>query len=383
MQNAPIRSVPNEYAVHLGQPCLFTYSAPDMLHYRGDIVSNRPRDRRLNVNVAIVGASGAVGQEFLNVLEQRRFPVSELRLFASERSAGKPATFAGRKLTIQPLTSDSFRGINVAFFSAGKTISREYAPIAVKAGAVAIDNSSAFRMDSDVPLAVPEINGPALAAHRGIIAVPNCTAIIMCMAIWPLHRVSPIARIVVSTYQAVSGAGARALTELHEQTVETLRGRPPVPKVLPHAIAFNLFSHNTTIGADGYNEEETKVIQEARKIMGTPNLPITATCIRVPIPRAHSESINLTFVGTLTEQGARDALSKAPGVRLVDDRAANRFPMPIDASGGDDVLVGRIRTDASQPPGKGLDLFACGDQLRKGAALNGVQIAEHLFKLRS
>lgn len=255
--------------------------------------------------------------------------------------------------------------------------------MAAKAGAIAIDNSSAFRMEPDVPLAVPEVNGEQIAKHKGIISVPNCTAIILCMAIWPLHRASRIARVVVSTYQAVSGAGARALAELHEQTVEVIRGRPAEPRVLPHPIAFNLFSHNTAIGADGYNEEETKVMQETRRIMGEPKLALTATCIRVPIPRAHSESINLTFEGSLSEAAAREALSKAPGVRLVDDRPANRFPMPADASGGDDVLVGRIRGDASQAAGKGLDLFACGDQLRKGAALNGVQIAEQLLRSRT
>lgn len=332
------------------------------------------------MRIAVVGASGAVGQEFLQVLEQRRFPVSELRLFGSERSAGKPATFAGRQIEISRLTADGFRGVDFAFFSAGKTVSQEFAPLAAKAGAVAIDNSSAFRMDPEVPLAVPEINGDQIATHKGIISVPNCTAIILCMAIWPLHRASRIARVVVSTYQAVSGAGARALTELHEQTVEVIRGRTAEPRVLLHPIAFNLFSHNTAVGADGYNEEETKVMQETRRIIGEPKLALTATCIRVPIPRAHSESINLTFEGTLSESAAREALLRAPGVRVVDDRAANKFPMPADASGGDDVLVGRIRGDASQPAGKGLDLFACGDQLRKGAALNGVQIAERLIR---
>ncbi len=337
---------------------------------------------RSSVRVAVVGASGAVGQEFLQVLEQRRFPITELRLFGSERSAGKSASFAGRNINISKLSADAFKGIDFAFFSAGKTVSREYCPLAAKAGAVAIDNSSAFRMDPEVPLAVPEINGDQIARHQGIISVPNCTAIILCMAIWPLHRASRIARVVVSTYQAVSGAGARALTELHDQTVEVIRGRPAAPQILPHPIAFNLFSHNTAIGPDGYNEEETKVIQETRRIMSEPKLALTATCIRVPIPRAHSESINLTFEGSLSESAAREALAKAPGVQLVDDRVGNKFPMPADASGGDDVLVGRIRTDASQPAGKGLDLFACGDQLRKGAALNGVQIAEFLMKAR-
>jgi len=334
------------------------------------------------MNVAIVGATGAVGQEFLAVLEQRRFPVSRLILIASQRSAGRELTFAGHPVRVEPLAPERFDEVQVAFFSAGRSVSREYAPLAVRRGAIVIDNSSAFRMQPDVPLVVPEINAGTMHGHRGIISVPNCTAIILCMAIWPLHRISRIARIVVSTYQAVSGAGARALTELHDQTVEALRGRSPEPRVLPHPIAFNLFSHNTPIAENGYNDEENKVMEETRKIMGAPDLPITATCIRVPIPRAHSESINLTFTDALSEEQARAALAAAPGVRLVDDRAANRFPMPIEASGGDDVLVGRIRRDLSQPNGTGLALFACGDQLRKGAALNGVQIAEALLAQR-
>lgn len=330
------------------------------------------------MNVAIVGATGAVGQEFLSILEQRRFPIDRLTLLASPRSADVEMKFAGRAVRVEALTAESFKGVDVALFSAGKSVSREFAPAAVERGAVVVDNSSAYRMDPDVPLVVPEINGEQLARHRGIIANPNCTAIVLCMAVWPLHRAARIARMVVSTYQSVSGAGARALVELQEQTVEVLRGREAKPAVLPHPIAFNLFSHNTAIAANGYNEEENKVIEETRKIMAEPALPITATCIRVPIPRAHSESVNLTFVDSMSEQRAREVLSTAPGVRLVDDRAANRFPMPIDASGGDDVLVGRIRRDMSQPEGKGLDLFICGDQLRKGAALNAVQIAERL-----
>lgn len=328
------------------------------------------------MKAAIIGATGAVGLELLRVLEQRRFPVTELRLLASERTAGRVLDFRGEKLGVDALRPEALHGVEVVFFSAGRAIAREYAPRAARAGAVVIDNSSAFRMDAGVPLVVPEINGETIAGHRGILAVPNCTAIILCMAVWPLHRVSPVERIVVSTYQAVSGAGARALAELDRQMQDLAAGREARAEVLPYPIACNLFSHNTPVGPDGSNEEETKVMQEARKIMSAPDLRISATCVRVPIPRAHSESINLAFHGSLDESRAREILAGSPGVRVVDDRAANRFPMPLEASGGDDVLVGRIRADASQPPGRGLDLFACGDQLRKGAALNAVQMAE-------
>ncbi|MCK6457923.1 MAG: aspartate-semialdehyde dehydrogenase [Phycisphaerae bacterium] len=333
------------------------------------------------MNVAIVGATGAVGAEFLSVLIQRRFPVTNLRAFASNRSAGTRIEFAGRPVMVESLAPGCFDGCHLAFFSAGKTISREFAPTAVRAGAIVIDNSSAFRMQPDVPLGVPEINPDAIRGYRGIVAVPNCTAIILCMAVWPLHRAARLQRIVVSTYQAVSGAGARALRELHEQIEAAAAGRALVPKALPYPIVNNLFSHNTSIGPEGSNEEESKVIEETRRILGAPDLAISATCIRVPVPRAHSESINLTFADTLGELKARELLAAAPGVRVVDDREHNRFPMPIDASGGDDVLVGRIRADPSQPPGRGLSLFACGDQLRKGAALNAVQIAELVTNL--
>ncbi len=332
------------------------------------------------MNVAIVGATGAVGGEFLRVLEQRRFPVDELRAFGSRRSAGRELTFAGRTVRVAVLHDGCFRGVDLAFFSAGRAVSREYAPAAVRAGAIAIDNSSAFRMEEGVPLGVPEINPDAIRAHRGIIAVPNCTAIILCMAVWPLHRASRVQRIVASTYQAVSGAGARALRELHEQTRAVAAGAEPIAEALPYPIVHNLFCHNSPVGPDGYNEEESKVMAETRKIMSEPALAITATCVRVPVPRAHSAAINLTFEKTMSEPDARAALAAAPGVRIVDDRAANHFPMPRDASGGDEVLVGRIRADDSQPPGRGLNLFACGDQLRKGAALNGVQIAELLLR---
>lgn len=332
------------------------------------------------MNIAIVGATGAVGAELLRVMEQRRTPVDRLRLFASPKSAGKRLVFRDRPIDVEPLTATTFESVSLdaAFFSAGASISREYAPRAVRAGAVVIDNSSAFRMEPDVPLGVPEINADAIHRHKGLIAVPNCTAIILCMAVAPLQKLSRIQRIVVSTYQAISGAGARALAELEDQTRLAADGGVITPQVLPHQVIHNVFSHNTAIGPDGYNGEEAKVVQETRKILGDPEIQVSPTCVRVPVPRAHSESITLTFERPVSESAAREALSAAPGVRLVDDRERNYFPMPVDASGGDNVLVGRIRKDLGQPDGRGLCLFACGDQLRKGAALDAVQILELL-----
>jgi aspartate-semialdehyde dehydrogenase len=244
---------------------------------------------------------------------------------------------------------------------------------------VVIDNSSAFRMHTDVPLVVPEINSEDLKWHQGIIANPNCTAIVVAVAVWPLHRVNRVQRMVVSSYQAASGAGAAGLEELRTQTADVLAGRPAVPKVFPHPIAFNVFSHNTPMGPDGYNQEEEKVIAETRKMFHEPDLSITVTCIRVPVQRAHSASVNLTFERPIAPDEVRELLSRAPGVEVVDDREKGRFPMPVDASGRDSVLVGRIRQDFSQPENRGINLFVCGDQLRKGAALNALQILERLL----
>jgi aspartate-semialdehyde dehydrogenase len=333
-------------------------------------------------NIAILGATGAVGREMISILEQRRFPVGELRLLASARSAGTTMEFGGRPHSVNEVGPRSFDGIDIALFSPGATASRKWAPVAIEAGAKVIDNSSAFRMNAGVPLCIPEINGDQIAASK-LIAVPNCSAIIMNMAIWPLHCAARVKRVVVSTYQSASGAGLQAMNELESQTHDVLGGKAAAPRIFPHPIAFNLFSHNTAIGDNGYNVEENKIIEETRKILGEPAMPITATCIRVPIPRAHSESINLTFDRPITPTEARDILSRCPGVRLVDDAANNHFPMPIDASGKDEVLVGRIRQDISQPDGRGLDLFVCGDQLRKGAALNAVQIAEAMLEFRA
>jgi len=337
------------------------------------------RNKKIPV-VAIAGATGAVGVELMQCLEQRKFPLSELRLLASARSAGKTMKFRGNDVAVQELTDESLQGVDIALFSAGGAQSKRFAPAAVKAGAVVVDNSSAFRMDPNIPLVVPEINAGALAKHNGIIANPNCVAIVAATPLWPLHQVRRIKRIVMSTYQAASGAGAAAMEELSESTRAFLEGRAFQPKVLPHPYAFNVFSHNTKVDPEtGYNEEETKVMQETRKIFGVPDLRVTATCVRVPVLRAHCIALNIEFEGSLSPAEAREILAKAPGVRVVDDLERNYFPMPVDASGQDDVLVGRIRKDVSDPSGSTLSLFVAGDQLRKGAALNAVQIAEHLL----
>jgi len=329
-------------------------------------------------NLAIVGATGAVGQEACKILAQRGLEFGRLKLLASRRSAGKRISVRGRDIAVEVLSEASFDGVDYAIFSAGGGQSRKFAPVAVEAGCVVIDNSSTFRMDAEVPLVVPEINPGDLKTHRGIIANPNCSTIVMNVAVWPLHQINPVRRIVVSTYQAASGAGAVAMEELRSQTADYLAGREIKPEVFPHPIAFNLFSHNTPIDEGGYNTEERKMIDETRKIFHEPDMAITATCIRVPVLRAHSESVNLTFERPMTPDVVRKILTGAPGIEVVDDVAANRFPMPIDASGRDEVLVGRIRQDASQPDGRGIELFLSGDQLRKGAALNAIQILERL-----
>jgi aspartate-semialdehyde dehydrogenase len=333
----------------------------------------------MSVNVAVVGVTGAVGQEFLNVLAERNFPIKNLKLLASARSAGKSIEFKGTTFTVEELTKESFKDVKIALFSAGGSISREFGPAAVAAGAVVVDNSSCFRMKDGVPLVVPEVNPEAIAKHVGLIANPNCSTIIMNVPVWPLHKVNRIKRLVVSTYQAVSGAGAWGLYELEQQQRAFAAGREIVNEKFPHQIFNNLFSHNTTIGPNGYNEEEMKMVNETRKIFADPRISITATCIRVPVPRAHCESINIEFERPMTPEQVRQILSKAPGVRIVDDAANNHFPMPLEASGQDDVLVGRIRQDMSRDDGRGIDLFVAGDQIRKGAATNAVQIAEKLL----
>jgi len=337
----------------------------------------------MSISVAVVGATGAVGQEFIKVLERRNFPADNIKFLASARSAGKELRFRNTSYTIEELTEDSFVGVNIALFSAGSSISKKFAPIAVEAGALVVDNSSAFRMDPNVPLVVPEVNPEDIEKHKGIIANPNCSTIIMVVPLWPLYRKVKIERVVVSTYQAASGAGWKAMRELTNQTADFLAGREPKPEVLPHVYAFNLFSHNSKIGENGYNEEEMKMVNETRKMFHDDAIKISATCVRVPVLRAHSEAINITFAQPITEGEVRKILSDAPGIKIVDDREKNYFPMPIDASEQDDVLVGRIRQDISQPAGRGIDMFIAGDQLLKGAALNAVQIAELLPMVRN
>jgi aspartate-semialdehyde dehydrogenase len=330
------------------------------------------------LNVAILGATGAVGTELLALLAERNFPIAQLKLLASPNSAGKQVTFGADTIEVEEVKSDSFDGVDIVLASAGGSTSKQWAATAVAAGAVVIDNSSAFRMDPQVPLIVPEVNPQAAAQHKGIIANPNCTTILMNLAVWPLHQIKPVKRIVAATYQSASGAGARAMNELKQNAQQVLNGETPKPEVLPYQLAFNLFLHNSDLDAQGYCTEEMKMVNETRKIFGDPNIQITATCVRVPVLRAHSEAINLEFAEPFDLETARAAIAKAPGVTVVEDFAKNYFPMPIDASGKDDVLVGRIRQDISNP--NALELWLSGDQIRKGAALNAVQIAELLVE---
>jgi aspartate-semialdehyde dehydrogenase len=332
-----------------------------------------------NKTVAIVGATGAVGREFIGCLESRGIPLKALKLLASARSAGQTQRFRGEDLVIEELTEASFDGVDIALFSAGSGISKQYAPIAVQAGAVVVDNSSAFRADPAIPLVVPEINARRIQDHKGIIANPNCSAITTLVPLWPIHQVNPVRRLIISTYQAASGGGAALMEELELSTRAYLDGKTYQPKVVKYPYAFNLFSHNTAIDmATGYNDEETKVMKEARKIFEDEGMAINATCIRVPVLRAHSVSMTFTCERPIAPEEVRALLAAAPGVKLVDDRANNVFPMPIDASGQGDVLAGRIRTDLSDPSGKSISMFVAADQLLKGAALNAVQIAELL-----
>lgn len=330
------------------------------------------------VNVAILGATGAVGQELLALLAERQFPLHNLKLLASARSAGSRIEFEDTELTVEEVTDDSFKDIDILLASAGGSTSKTWAQKAVDAGAVVIDNSSAFRMQENVPLIVPEINPEAAAQHQGIIANPNCTTILMGVAIYPLHQIQPIKRVVVATYQSASGAGARAMAEVKNQAQDILDGKTPQPEVLPYPLAFNLFPHNSPLNQQGYCEEEMKMVNETRKIFNAPKLRVTATCVRVPVLRAHSEAINLEFEQPLSVEQARKAIAAAPGAKLVEDWDNNYFAMPIDATGIDSVLVGRIRQDISHPCG--LELWLCGDQIRKGAALNAIQIAELLMR---
>lgn len=329
--------------------------------------------------VAIVGVTGAVGAEFIATMDKRGFRVGRLKALASARSAGKTVSFRGKDVVIEELTERAFEGVDIALFSAGGGISKKYAPIAVKAGAVVVDNSSAFRMDPNVPLVIPEINAGRIRDHKGIIANPNCAAITALVPLWPIHQKNRIKRVIISTYQAASGAGAAAMDELVESTRAHLNGQVYTPKVMPHPYAFNLFNHNTAVDPEtGYNDEETKVINETRKIFEDDKIAIGVTCVRVPVLRAHCEAITFECEKPISEDQVRAIMAQAPGVKIVDDRVKNYFPMPIDASGQDDVLVGRIRKDLSDPSGHSISMFVAADQLLKGAALNAVQIAELL-----
>ena len=329
--------------------------------------------------VAIAGVTGAVGGEFIATMDKRRFPVGKLKALASARSAGKTLGFRGQQITVEALDENSFDGVDLALFSAGSGIARQFAPVAVKAGAVVIDNSSAFRMDPNVPLVIPEINARRIAEHKGILAVPNCSAITALVPLWPIHRQNRIRRVILSTYQAASGAGAAAMEELVESTRASLSGRTYQPKVFPHPYAFNVFNHDTRIDPEtGYNEEETKVIRETRKIFEDERIAIGVTCVRVPVLRAHCQVITFECERPISEQEVRKILSAAAGVKILDDRVKNHFPMPVDAAGQDAVLVGRIRNDLSDASGHSISMFVAADQLLKGAALNAIQIAELL-----
>jgi aspartate-semialdehyde dehydrogenase len=332
-------------------------------------------------NLAIAGVTGAVGQEFLRILEQRNFPFADLKLLASARSAGKTLTFRNAQYTIEELTERSFDDVDIALFSCGGSTSKRFAPVAAERGCVVVDNSSAYRMDPQTPLVVPEINAGDIDQHKGIIANPNCSTILMNLAIWPLHQVNPVQRAVVSTYQAASGAGAAAMAELETQTRQWAGRQAITQDIWKRQYVFNLFSHDSDVDPQtGYNTEETKMIKETRKIFHSEDIAVSVTCIRVPVLRAHCESVNLTFAEPMPADRARAILADAPGIQVIDDRRLNRFPEPLDASGQDDVLVGRIREDLGQPDGRGLELFLAGDQIRKGAALNAVQIAEQLLQ---
>lgn len=329
------------------------------------------------LRVAVLGATGAVGQELLELLDERSFPVAELVPLASPRSAGQSLSWRDQELTVAPVSPAAFAGVDLVLASAGGSVSKQWAPIAAAAGALVIDNSSAYRMDPAVPLVVPEVNPEAAFCHRGIIANPNCTTILLTLALAPLHARRPIKRVVVSTYQSASGAGARAMEELRSLSRTVLDGGEPISEVLPHSLAFNLFLHNSPLQPNGYCEEELKMLHETRKIMNTPELRLSATCVRVPVLRAHSEAVNIEFREPFPVEEARALLAAAPGVELREDFDTNRFPMPTDVTGRDPVAVGRIRQDLSEP--HALELWLCGDQIRKGAALNAIQIAELLI----
>ncbi|MBL9137286.1 MAG: aspartate-semialdehyde dehydrogenase [Verrucomicrobiales bacterium] len=333
-------------------------------------------NRNRNWKVAVVGATGAVGIEMIETLEKRRFPVESLTLLASARSAGKTLPFQGKDISVQELRRDSFQGIDIALFSAGGSISKEYAPIAAQAGCVVIDNSSAFRMDDSVPLVIPEINPEDAKKHKGIIANPNCTTAITLMALYPLHKAFGVTRVIAASYQAVSGTGAKAIEELQRQVRQLAAGETPTREVYPHQIAFNVLPHVDSFLPDGYTKEEMKLQNEGRKIMHHPSLRASITCVRVPVYRAHSVAVSAEFERPVSVEAAREVLSQAPGLDVVDNPAKNEYPLPLVVSGRYNCQVGRIRRDCALD--NGLAFWVAGDQLLKGAALNAVQIAELL-----
>jgi len=330
------------------------------------------------VNVAVMGATGAVGNSFLRILEERKFPIKNFRLLASERSKGKKLKFNGQDYPVEVLTHDSFKDVDIVLASAGASRSLEFLPSAVKAGAVCVDNSSAFRMDEDIPLVVPEVNAKRIRENKGIIANPNCSTIQMVVALWPIHKAAKIKRIVVTTFQSVSGAGQSKINELTEQVKDFVQNKKIVPKELPHQIAFNLIPQIDVFLENGYTKEEMKMVNETRKIMEDPSIQVNATCVRVPVFYAHSESVSIETEKHITPAEVRELLSKAPGVRVVDDPEHKAYPMPIHAEGKDDTFVGRIRQDESVK--NGISMWIVADNIRKGAALNAIQIAEELIK---
>src|SRR5947207_2025556 len=328
-------------------------------------------------DVAVVGATGAVGIEMIKTLEKRKFPVGKLTLLASARSVGKRLKFRGEEITVEELTKKSFGGIDIALFSAGSGISKEFAPVAAKAGGVVIDNSSAFRMDDSVPLVIPEINAADVKWHKGIIANPNCTTAVTLMALYPLHQAFNVKRIFASSYQAVSGTGAKAIEELRRQVDQLVKGQQATHEVYPHQIAFNVLPHVDSFLQDGYTKEEMKMQNEGRKIMHHPSFRASVTCVRVPVYRAHSVAVNAEFEKPITVESAREVFKKAPGLQLVDEPGRNEYPLPLYSAEQNDCAVGRIRQDCAFD--NGLAFWVSGDQLLKGAALNAVQIAEELM----
>ncbi len=337
----------------------------------------RPFEMNRNPHVAVVGATGAVGIEMIKTLEKRHYPVGKLTLLASARSVGKKLSFRGEEIPVQELKPDAFRGVDVALFSAGGSISKEFAPMAAHRDCVVVDNSSAFRMDETVPLVIPEINAADVKWHKGIIANPNCTTAITLMALYPLHQAFGVTRIFASSYQAVSGTGAKAIEELERQVNEIASGKPATKEVYPHQIAFNVLPHVDSFLADGYTKEEMKMQNEGRKIMHLPSFRASVTCVRVPVYRAHSVAVSAEFQRPITVEAARDVLKNAPGLDIIDDPANKRYPLPLDVAERYNCAVGRMRMDCAMD--NGLCFWVCGDQLLKGAALNAVQIAEVLL----